>query len=265
MHLTLITSIGPVFDFYKNLYFNQISEKKPLRAAFRISRKLTAGTKAAKLGLYAPEMVLSRDGKHAHGVHGRPSTSAYGTPKMSVFKVMLMTIAAVFMGLTAANAQPKPKTVQAETSQLSGLTHAVVTEAYFYGPQMDAIAQVIANRAYVYGDPNNLRKVVYNKKEMNGPDDKKTPWKGSEAQRYAKTKDYLSKRFESLVSGTLLAPKYKTAWHFDMRAHTDWGKFLGKECAPQGCVWVYEARNPMVAAKLSQRYKGADIFQIAQN
>ena len=181
---------------------------------------------------------------------------------------MLMAITTLLTAQTGvANAGQSAKKHNAgpAQSQLKDLTHGVVTEGFFHKGQMDAIAQVIANRAYFYGDAKNLSKVVHNRKEMNGPVDKPTPWVGTEAKRFQKTKAYLAERYEALVSGTLIAPKYKTAWHFDRREHTDWGRFLGKECAPKGCVYIYEAKNKKVAKKLGARYKNADVFQTAQN
>lgn len=179
---------------------------------------------------------------------------------MSTFKVMLVTIATLAFALTGvANAGQSGNN---RSAQLQALAHGVTTEGHFYGPQMEAIAQVMANRAYIYGDPDNLRKVVYND-EMRGPIDKPLPLKGGEAVKMERTKVYLSKFFDELVTGKIIAPKFRKAWHFDMSAnHPTWGPKIGEVCDPSrkkyACVYFFEAANRKVTRQLDNRSRGVN-------
>lgn len=166
---------------------------------------------------------------------------------------------------SAVYANPKPAKA-GKTDQLHALTHVVVTEGHYAERQMLAIAQVVANRAYVRR--TSLSAQVYNA-EMRGPINKKTPWIGKESGRFARTRAFMAGPYATLARGGVVAADLKAAWHFDNRPHRDWGRFVAKICDPArnngGCVWFYEARNKKVTQQLLARTDDVDPITTAAN
>ena len=172
------------------------------------------------------------------------------------YRAMMLVTMALAAQMANAYAGPSGKLAN---PQHNALVHVAVTEAYLDEAQIKAIVQIVSNRAYIYGDPDNFSKVVYNPREMFGPLNKPTPWVGEEAGRFAQTAAILRPYFGKLEAGKLIAPKLATAWHFDMKHQPAWGKLLAKYCFTekrtgiQRCLYVQEARNKDVTASLKRR------------
>ncbi|TKW60429.1 MAG: hypothetical protein DI628_05825 [Blastochloris viridis] len=174
---------------------------------------------------------------------------------MNFLKVMMFVTMTLVLQMASAHAG---STGKLPNPQENALVHVAVTEGYLDYNQIKAIVQTVSNRAYYYGDATNVSRVVYDKKEMFGPQDKKTPWVGSEAERFKETAEILQPYFGKLKKGEIIAPHLATAWHFDMKYHPEWGKLLAKYTFVDGngkkrTLYVQEARNKAVTAKLKQR------------